>query len=276
MPEEETESLWLFGEREPWRRGREAIVIISIIILLGHAAVAIYCLLNGQLPRFFGVSIVGCIATFSLFLVWIGQNWARWLLAPFFAAAGLCFIVWGIVFGGMGVLFLIGVGALIIFCYLALSPNVYAFARRQRAQISLLESVIAGVVLLVTLGGVGIGLFALALYKNSVERDALSFSELAFHRTFVNRDPLFLEEHSTMGRKYSRAQEFINMNDRLGEVRSVGPFAGTFRYQFVNRVLHLKGMVRTRALFEADGAWVTIQLSGHAGHWEIEHMFWEY
>ena len=88
MAKEEPESLWSFGDPEPWRRGRFAIALISALVLLGHAGAAILALLAGEIEQFLVIAIVGCAATFLLFLVWIGQNWARWILAPFFLVFG--------------------------------------------------------------------------------------------------------------------------------------------------------------------------------------------
>ncbi|HMJ05238.1 MAG TPA: hypothetical protein VK474_03185 [Chthoniobacterales bacterium] len=276
MPNEEEESLWNFGEPEPWRRGRSAVAMISALILSGHAAAALLSLLAGEVGRCLLIAVVGCVATFLLFLVWIGQNWARWILAPFFLVFGFFFVVWGMIYGGLGSLFLSGIAALIGFSYLALSPAVYAFARRQRENISALEAVISGAVLLVVLAGVGSGLLAVHLYQASLEREAVEFAELTFHRVFVNRDPHFLEDHATGGRKYSRPQEFVNLIDeQLGEAQSVGPFGAEFRFKLDDRHLRLAATVTTRVLFAKANAWVKIQLAGTHGHWEVEHVGWE-
>lgn len=203
MAEHEPESLWAFGDPEPWRRGRFAIGLISALVLFGHAAAAVYSLFNGEIREFFIICVVGCSALFLLFLIWIGQNWARWIISPFFALTGVGM-------GGRGFLFLLGVAALTIFCYLTFSPAVYAFARRQRESLSFIEILVAGAALLILLALIGSALFAFQLYKSGLEREAVEFAQLTFHRVFTNRDPHFLEDHAASGKKYSRPQEFIN------------------------------------------------------------------
>lgn len=277
MPDEELESLWSYGDPEPWRRGRFAIGFISLIILLGFLADAVVSLSNGNVDQFFLVALSGCGAAFLLFLIWIGQNWARWIIAPFFALAGAWAIVWGIIHEGIGLIFLLGIGALIIFSYLAFAPAVYAFARRQRENIGWLEIAGAGAACFLLIGSVVSGALAFHFYKSTLEESAMEFAELTFQRVFINRDAYFLEEHSSAARKYSRPGELINRIDaELGEVRSVGPFVATMKYKLDGRTLRASGQVRTRALFAREGYWVTIQIAGTENHWEIEHLSWEY
>ena len=176
----------------------------------------------------------------------------------------------------MGSLFLIGIGALIAFCYLAL-------ARRLCLRAAATGEYYSSGVSHHRRGPLGHSgrrrnwLARCQLYKSSLEREAVEFAQLTFHRVFINRDPHFLEDHSTEGQKHSRPQEFINLiDDQLGETKSVGPFSGEFWFKFNDRSLHVVAIVRTRALFENDGAWINIQISGTHDHWEIEHLRWEY
>lgn len=213
--------------------------------------------------------MVGCSALFLLFLIWIGQNWARWIISPFFALTGVGM-------GGRGFLFLLGVAALTIFCYLTFSPAVYAFARRQRESLSFIETLVAGAALLILLALIGSALFAFQLYKSGLEREAVEFAQLTFHRVFINRDPHFLEDHAASGKKYSRPQEFINLVDDLGEAKSVGPFSSKLTYQIDGYSLRVAGTVRTRVLFTTDGVWVTVQVEGSHNQWEVVHLAFDY
>lgn len=277
MADDELESLWSYGDPEPWRRGRFAIGFISVLVLIGFAAGASVSIFNGEVGKFFAFALVGCAAVFLLFLIWLGQNWARWILSVFFAIAGLCGIVWGIRTDGLGLLFVLGMGALTIFCYLALSPAVYEFARRQREHIAWFETIVASVACLLVFASVASGLLAFEIYKSSVERDAIEFAELTFHRVFINRDPHFLEDHSSAARKLSRPGQLINrIDDQLGEVKNVGPFAARLIFKLDGHTLRARGAVRTRVLFARQGFWVVIQISGTEKNWEIEHLSWEY
>jgi hypothetical protein len=40
-----------------------------------------------------GLGGLGCI---SVYFIWVGTNWPRWIVAPFFAPAGFANLIWGI------------------------------------------------------------------------------------------------------------------------------------------------------------------------------------
>ena len=92
-------------------------------------------LMSGDPRDFFVQLLTAWLAALLLYFVWIGQTWARWLLAPIFLINGCWDFIWGII-GSNGLRAVIGVGELIVFTYLAISPSVYAFARQQRERIS--------------------------------------------------------------------------------------------------------------------------------------------
>lgn len=278
MKNEEPLPLWLqsIPDREPWRRGRFAIVLIFVIILIAQTTAVLLSLYHGNVGQFILRAIMGCLACFLLFLMWIGQNWARWLVAPFFGAYGFANFVWGIVHG-RGELLTIGLGSLVIFCYLALSPAVYAFARYQRERAGVLESVVIGLGFLLVLGTLGSALLAFHIYKSGVEQDGVEFAQLTFRRVFLNQDAQFLADHATDAPKRSTPAQFISLvDDQLGQLHDVGPFGATFTPKLEGRRLELKGTVRTRARFAAGDVWVAIQISGTERDWAIEHISWDY
>jgi hypothetical protein len=274
----EVEPLWraAIPDREPWRRGREAIIIISTIILLGEGVLIVVTLMSGHIEEFFIRLITGWLAALLLYFVWIGQNWARWLMAPLFAAYGCWDFVWGIV-GGDGLTIMTGIASLIVFSYLAISPAVYAFARHQRERASLREAfAITGVFFLILLS-LGSAIFAFYNYQRTVKVDALEFARMTFHRVFENRDPEYLAAHSSATRKHLSAQAFINRIDsELGDVENVGPVGATFQTKFVPYHLEVRGTAKARVIFRAAPAWVSIQICGSESDWKIEHISWDY
>jgi hypothetical protein len=272
------EPLWreVLGDAEPRRRGREAIIIITILILLGEASMVLGAMMSGDVGSFFAQLVTAWFAALLLYFIWIGQTWARWLMAPVFCVGGCWDFVWGII-GGEGLRILIGIAELIVFSYLAVSPAVYAFARNQRERISRWEVLTITGVFFLILTSIGSGIFAFSVYQNSVKADAMEFAQLTFHRVFENLDPEYLAEHSTASRKSLSPQAFINMvHGELGNVRSVGPFGGQFRTRFVPYRLELRGTAQARVIFDSGAVWIRIEVSGQERDWNVEHISWSY
>ncbi|HSH37951.1 MAG TPA: hypothetical protein VK993_04125, partial [Chthoniobacterales bacterium] len=269
MKDEAPASLWSYGDAEPWRQGRAAIVWISLLVVIVQSGLVISSFVAGDVREVILRALAGCFACLLLFLTWIGQNWVRWIVAPFFAFYGFRSVVWGVVYE-RGALLLIGIGTLIVFAYLALSPAVYAFARRQRERAGLLEILGVGAGFLLVMASLASALLAFHMYKRSVEGDAVEFAQLTFRRVFVNRDAAFLETHSGKNRRHTTAVQFVaRVEDQLGQCESAGPFAGSFTAKLDGRRLRLSGRVRTRAMFETGGAWVHIDVSGAEREWIV-------
>jgi hypothetical protein len=278
MSPREPEPLWreAIPDREPWRRGREAIIVISVVLLLGQGLLIALALMSGHIESFFVRLGSGWLAALLLYFVWIGQNWARWIMAPLFIAYGCWGFVWGII-GSDGLMIITAIASLIIFSYLAIAPAVYAFAKHQREQVTWWEVLtITGVFFLLLLT-VGSAIFAFSNYQNTLKADATEFAGLAFHRVFVNRDPEYLAAHSSSSRKRSSPRHFINqIESELGQVQSVGPVGANFRTKFVPYRLELRGIAKARVIFDASPVWVSIEISGTQSDWKIEHISWDY
>ena len=275
MAAEEPESLWNFGEPEPWRRGRFAIVLIFVAILLMDSIRLATTAMSGDAFQFLKLSLSTCFGCLMLYLIWIGQTWARWLLAPFYAVSGFANSVWGVIYG-RGELLLYGIGLLIIFSYLALSPSVYAFAKHQRERTGWLEALIVGAGFLLVLASIASAMFGFHLYKRTLEQDAVEFAGLTFRRVFINQDANFLREHASTRRRYISPEQFVGMvEDQLGAFRESGSYTASFKAKVQNRRLALIGGVETEALFEAGAFVVDIRLSGSERQWAIDHISWE-
>lgn len=278
MTTPEAGPLWkqVLGDAEPRRRGRQAIILISIVIVLGEALLVLGKLMGGDVREFFLQVIIAWSVALLLYFVWIGQSWARWILAPVFCIHGCWDIVWGII-GGEGLQVVLGIGELIVFTYLAIAPSVYTFARHQRENIQRWEVfAISGVFLLVLLS-LSSGILAFFMYQNMLKAEGTEFARMAFHRVFENRDPNYLAEHSSRGRKFSSPQDLIDqINSDLGEIEDVGPLGTSFRTRFVPYRLEIYGTARVRVVFQAAPLWVTISISRKDADWEIDHISWNY
>jgi hypothetical protein len=278
MSAPEAGPLWreVLGDAEPRRRGREAIIVLSVLILLGEAVKVVGAMMGGDIPAFFVQLVIAWGVALLLYFVWIGQTWARWLLAPVFCINGCWDFIWGVI-GSDGLRIVIGLGELIVCCYLTISPSVYAFAREQRERINRWEIFAISGVFLLVLGSVGSAILAFYIYQNTLKAEATEFAGLSFHRVFENRDAEYLAEHSSKTRKYSSPQTFMNrINAELGEVRSVGPVGTTFRIKFVHDHFELRGTAKARVIFDSAPLWVSIEISGREPDWEIEHISWNY
>ncbi|HEX4630529.1 MAG TPA: hypothetical protein VH188_06145 [Chthoniobacterales bacterium] len=270
--------LWkeVLGDAEPRRRGREAIIVVSIVILLGEALSVIAKLMSGNPRDFFLQIVIAWSVALLLYFVWIGQSWARWILAPVFFIDGCWDIVWGII-GSNGLWVVIGIGELIIFTYLAISPSVYVFARHQRERIRRWEVLaISGIFLLVLLS-LSSGILAFFIYQHRLQAEGTEFARMTFHRVFENRDPNYLADHSSRRRKFSSPQDLIDqINSELGEIQKVGPLGTSFRTKFVLDHLEIQGTARLRVVFQEAPVWVTISISRKDEDWEIDHISWNY
>jgi hypothetical protein len=270
--------LWkeVLGDAEPQRRGREAVIVVTIVIFLGEAGRVLAALMSGNPRDFFVQILTAWVVALLLYFVWIGQSWARWILAPVFGINGCWDFVWGIV-NGDGLRIVIGIGELIVFTYLAISPSVYAFARHQRERIQRWEVLAISAVFLLVFLSLGSGILAFSAFQNRLKAEGSEFAAMAFHRVFENRDPTYLAEHSSAGRRYSSPQNFINrINSELGEIKNVGPLGTSFRIKFVPNHFVVHGTARVRVVFESAPMWVSIDVSRQEADWEIDHISWDY
>lgn len=227
MKADEPESLWNYGEPEPGRQGRAAILWIGLIVIVVQLALVVWSVFSGDIREVILRALAGVSRVFSCSSPGSARTGCVGSLRRF-AFYGFRAVIWGVI-SQRGELLLVGIGTLIIFAYLAFSPAVYAFAKRQRERAMLLESVAIGAGFLLVIASLAGALLALHVYKRNVEADAFKFAELTFRRVFINRHAAFLEEHSSDAPRHTSAVQFVAMLDcDLRQCQSAGPFAGTF------------------------------------------------
>lgn len=278
-PDESPPPLWLesIPDREPWRRGRVAIFLISLLVVLGQAALIAWSIVLGDLTLFLLAAGAGGVALALLYFIWIGHNWPRWLVAPLYVVSGFWNAIRGIV-DGNGPQFLLGLVGLTIFAYLALAPSVYAFARHQRERIRLTESLIVGGIFLLVLASVGSGLFGFYVYDSDLQAQATRFVGATFNKVFLYHDDEFLSRNLKREERSSTPKAFVEgLRSSLGQPSWVGPPRGVFTTRFQNHALQLTGRFDIPALFGSTlPIWINIDVSRIGDGWQIDHIGWGY
>ena len=279
MKSDEPQPLWLqaIPDREPWRRGRHAICFFTLLIMLGEAAFLGWSILRADLMTFFLAAALGAVACFFLYFIWIGRNWPRWIIAPFFGLAGLVTLTLSLREEN-GAMLLMGIGGLILFSYLALAPSVYAFARHQREHIALSESLIVALVLLLIMASLGSGLFGFYGYVVGLERDAVTFAANTFNKVFVYHDEQFLESNLSEEERAMTAHEFMaRLNRSLGQPISVGELQTRFASRLVQHHIWVMASLQVPATYDSHGpVWINLQVSRIGDGWQIDHIGWSY
>ncbi len=212
-----------------------------------------------------------------LYLVWIGQNWPRWIVAPVFACAGFAGAVRAMVQGD-GPLFLGGLLCLTIFFYLALAPTVYAFARHQRERIRFVEAAIVGAVFLLVATSLGSGLYGFYRYDTELQERATAYAGRAFNQIFVYHDDGFLRANLSEKQRLLTPQEFVQrIADSLGQPRWIGELRGVFTTHLARRELQVTGLFQIPVLFRDDTPiWINLEVSRSGDGWQIDQVGWEY
>ncbi len=278
-PEDAPPPLWLeaIPDREPWRRGRDAICFITFFLLLGEAAFIGWSILQGDLRIFLLAAGLGGLGCIFLYFIWVGRNWPRWIIAPFFALAGFASLIWGIR-DGDGPLLLAGIGGLIFFSYLALAPSVYAFARHQRERIKLGESLVVAAVFMLLLASLGSALFAFYSYVSGVESEAFRFAATTFNQVFIYHDEEFLRSNLKDEERAITPHYFLERLTReLGAPLGIGEVEHKFTTRLIARRLWVEGKFQLPVTYDSGApVWVNIQVSRIGDGWQIDHIGWRF
>lgn len=190
MPEEELPSLWLYGEMEPWKRGRNILIGLAIFQALVQLLVFSFAVAWGTMEWIYQLALAFVLSWLLFAFVWFGTHWLRWLLGAWAFLCGLAGFVWGIrdqsiIVWSCGVLnFFVGAS------YFA--PSVHHFARRQKENIRWPEKLIVGGALLLLAGSCGAALAVLGLQRTLVQREGARYGETSLQRIFVENDTYYL------------------------------------------------------------------------------------
>ena len=278
MNPQEPPPLWLesIPDREPWRRGRIAICVITLLILLALTNFLLWSVVLGSLTMFLLAVSLGVVGCLFLYFIWIGHTWARWVLAPLYGGSGFINLIAGIVQGN-GLLFVVGIGGLVLSSYLALAPSVYAFAHHQRERIKRWESLAVAGILLIVLVSIGSGVYVVYAYVISVEREAMSFSMNAFQNVFVDRDEEYLRNNLSDEEHLMTPHDFIrDLTNTLGKPLKVGRPEARFTTKIVARRLWVDGKIWIPFDDSRGMVWANMEVSRIGEGWQIDHIGWTY
>ena len=190
MAEDEPENLWLYGQMEPWRRGRIILLNITIFYAVLQALVFAATLLVGAIEVAMGFALTLVVWWLLSAFVWFGTHWVRWLLGAWGLGIGFADFIWGIrdqsvIVWSMGVLSLI-VGA---FCF---APSVHFFALRQRERIRWPEKLVVVAIFFILAGSCCLALVGMAAYRTLVQREAEDYGSSALQKIFAENDTVYL------------------------------------------------------------------------------------
>jgi hypothetical protein len=203
-PEDELPSLWLYGEMEPWRRGRIILVSIATFYALLQALVFFLFLFAGSLEIALVFAIGLVLRWLGFAFIWFGTHWVRWLLGASTLLSGFIYFIWGIrdqsaLQWSVGVLDLF-IGA---FCF---APSVHFFARHQKEQIRWPEKLVVVAIFFLLAGSVLFALLGIGAFTASVREEAEDYGRKALRRVFAENDTVFLldEANAAVMERYGR------------------------------------------------------------------------
>ena len=279
---EQTRSLWeqLDSEVEPWRRGRMALLLIGAFYLLLQAFSVYQSVKLGNLEALMGFAAFCAVFWLLFYLIWIGVNWIRWLAGAWQGLSGFCFLIWALRDGDL-VLGAAGATNFLIATYFVLSPSVYFFAKRQRANRSWLHSgmVVAVFVLLsftLLMGAVG-----LVGYRARAQAAATEFTLEAAQHIYGEQDREWMFAYLSPVDLAASSPEslnafFVQNVGRLGPVLQISTPTGTVRltYHFPTQFV-FTAQLAADAKSAHGPVRIHFWISDKGDGWKIDRTWWE-
>jgi len=279
MRENEPQNLWLYGEVEPWRRGRTILITIFCFYAVLHTLLLGLFLVHGSLEVALFIT-AGLLVWWLIFaFIWLGTHWLRWLLGAWTMLTGFAFFIWGVrdqsaVQWSSGVINLL-LGA---FCF---APSVHFFAVRQKESLRWPEKLVVGAAFLILLLSVIATFLGITFSRNELERDARHYGEEALRRIFVQNDTTFLlgqasDQWKNPYGNLAITDVLTNKVMRLDTVentRVTGVKLQT-RYEFPAKMRY-GGIIEGEGLAKCGVVllWLEIQLP--EDDWRINGVWWE-
>ncbi len=279
MREDETSSLWSFGEPEPWRRGRFILAFFGITTALFQGLILAGCVLTGNIEQLLAQGIATLIFWFQFYFIWIGVHWVRWLQGFISALWGFALMIWG-VRDGLLVLICLGLYSFAFGIYIACAPSVYFFAKHQRETRRWSEFWITSAVFSLLIISMASAIVGLSAYRTHRELEARHFSDTALRRIFAQHDTYFFLDHvsENLTQQYShlRLTKFLqDATIRAGDVQNIGPATGRLHLSF-RFPLKLSGFGLMRAKGDSERGPIEMRLmviEADAG-WQIDQVTW--
>jgi hypothetical protein len=281
MRTEEVESLWNFGEPEPWRRGRLVLVIFAATTFVFQVLVLGSYILMGNIEQVLLQGIAALLFWLQFYFIWIGVHWVRWLQGFSSALWGFALVIWGVRDGlvltiGLG-LYSFGFGV-----YVGFAPAVYFFAKRQQETRRWSEALIATAVFVMLLISLASGTFGLSVYRAQRETYARHFADVALKRIFTQHDTYFFLDHvsENLLRENSRLglTEFLqDATIRAGDVHDIQPSGGRlqFWYGFPLKLVGF-GVMRAEGSGMRGRVEMQLKIIEVGSDWQIDQISWFY
>ncbi|MDQ2868192.1 MAG: hypothetical protein M3R59_07265 [Verrucomicrobiota bacterium] len=281
MPNE-SRSLWEMydAETEPWRRGRNILLIIGAVHFLLQCVPLYASLARSDIDRLLSTCVIVVTFWLQFYFVWIGVQWLRWVWGAWTMLVGFWLAICGWSYS-IPFEIVAGLASLLMGAFL-LSPAVYFFAKHQKERLSWKRALVVGLACLLLLGNVvAISLFV-AVVRFQRQREANEFAQSAVSEIFANRDRAWTLAHlSPESKRADNAtmvdQFFAAVASKIKGFQQVGSpstltatqleFPFTFQSQ-------------SDALVEADTDDTPIRmhfiLQNRGDRWEIAGFSWHY
>jgi hypothetical protein len=279
MRENEPQNLWLYGEVEPWRRGRTILVSIGLFFAFAHALVLWAFFRSGLIEVALGTTIVLILWWLGFAFIWFGTHWVRWLLGAYTLLAGFVYFIWGIRDASV-IQLTVGVLDLLIGAFF-FAPSVHHFALRQKESIRWPEKLIVSGAFLLLAMSLLLALVALGFDRADVEREAQRYGMESLQKIFVENDTYYLlaeasEEwlHQPAG-NLAVTQPLTDKVMRLGNVEYVRVTKTELHpiYRFPLTVGYV-GLIDGEGQGRCGAVWLRLAVTRSAQGWRINGFWW--
>lgn len=267
-------------------RGRLMFLMCFAFFLAGKCLEILAWFVEGDPIRLLSTTVVTGIFLFLFFAGWVGQHWARWVLAAVSLAMGLFGFVWGWIgffYGtpGGAVLLLVGLIYLMITAMLTLSGSVHLFARSQKESVNAREMVIIGTVLFMCLCVPAGCLVLVQAAKFRLENESAAFAAEAFQKIFAEKDPYYLGGHASPELKNSATLwQFNNSTEQIAQLGTPAspldaPQQSFFDLRLISGRFQADAGYHSEAVFQERIFDLDLALTRRSGRWEIDGFRWQ-
>ena len=276
------EPLWqsAVGDTEPWRRGRNFLIVIGVLTAVMQLFTAAILILGGFIEQLFLLAAIVTATWLGFYFVWIGVHWVRCLLGAWWALSGFAFCIWSLE-AHSGPLFLNGIYLLGAGSYMALAPAVHFFAQRQHERRDPRTVLLVAATFLLLIASLCAGVYGLAIYRKQMQDEARDFADAAFSRIFTQHDTYFLLNHVTprnLAPPYGRGflTKFLQVTTiRAGDLRRIQPANGHVRLRYALPVtLYVDGVMATEGVSDRGRIVMQMRIGGLPGNWQIDEVRW--
>ena len=280
MARDEPESLWNFGEPEPWRKGRATLITIALCYFVSQGLTFASVLLGGGVENAIALSIVLVLWWLMFAFIWSGTHWVRWILGAWTLLSGFAYLIWGIrddSFVKLG----IGTVTLVMGAYL-FAPSVHFFAVRQRERIRWPEKLIVAAVFAVLVVSFFSALVAISVARSVTQLDAKRFGEEALRRIFVENDTGFVFAAATYLWKSNPrgtvgiATVMTSKHVDLGYVENTRVTDMKLRLLYDHPAkLRYAGVVDGEGFARCGAVLLRLEVERSADDWRINGLWWQ-